>query len=148
MRPDYASPVRGGYPALIGPPWLTQGRKAALGQFTGRCTVRKASTQSGWNQTTHQPVSVDGVVVLADIPARLQSIGQSSTIDNAGQQVTTNRYRLSMEYRGDPGLEVGQLATFTAGVSLWLVGRPLVIVALLLSSLEWQHDVEVEANLG
>lgn len=146
VRTNYVAPVRGGY-RLIVPEWLPMGRAVAEGQFTGRVQVRTPLVETGWNQTTHQPQTSGGDLVVA-APARLQSIGSESTVNNAGQMTTTNRYRLSIEWRGDVQLEVGQVAKFTDGASLWLMDRPLVITALLLSSLDWQHDVEVEANLG
>lgn len=148
VRQGYASPIRTGYPPLIGAQWQPLGRKTVEGQFTGLVSVRKPDTQGSYDQTTHAPQIVAGAPVLTGVPARLQPLGQSSTVNNGGQTTTTNRYRLSIEYQGDPGLELDQIATFTSGVSLWLIGRPLVVTALLLSSLEWQHDVEVEANLG
>ena len=146
VRAGYVAPVRGAF-YMIPTSWLPYGREAVAGQFTGRVTVRTPVVEAGWDQVTHQPITTGGDVVLA-APARLQSIGQTSTENNAGQMVTTNRYRLSVEWQGDVKLEVGQVATFTDGVSLWLMNRPLVITALLLSSLDWQHDVEVEANFG
>lgn len=146
VRHGYISPVRGGF-RLIVPEWLPAGREVAEGQFTGTVEVRTPLVESGWNQQTHQPMTTGGALVLS-APARLQSIGQGTTENNAGQVTTTNRYRLSIEWRGDVALEVGHVATFTAGVSLWLLNRPLTVTALLLSTLEWQHDVEVEANLG
>lgn len=147
MRQGYSAPIRSGY-RLILPEWQPLGRSVAAEQFTGLVSVREPDREGAYDQASHAPVVIPGASVLTGVPARLQPIGQSSTVNNAGQMVTTNRYRLSIEYRGDPGLEVDQVATFTGGVSLWLIGRPLVVTTLLLSSLEWQHDVEVEANLG
>lgn len=147
VRTNYVSPIRGGY-HLILPEWQPLNRTTAGGQFTGRVTFSEAPRETGYDQSTHAPVVTPGALVLADVPARLQPIGTVQTQDNGGQVVTTNRYRLSFEYSGDPKVEVGQVATFTSGVSLWLQDRPLAVTALLLSSLEWQHDIEVEANLG
>jgi hypothetical protein len=146
VRSAYVSPVRGGYRMIL-PEWQPLGRTVAGQQFTGRVEVRTPLVESGWDQATHTPLTSGGTLVVA-APGRLQSIGQETTENNAGQMVTTNRYRLSIEWRDDVSLEVGQVAKFTEGVSLWLLNRPLQVTALLLSSLEWQHDVEVEADFG
>lgn len=146
-RPDYPQP--------LGPAWVEAAQPVMEWALNGEVEVRAPDRQTGYDPVTHQPVIELGALIYSG-RARLQQVGDDTRTPLAGQDVTTRRYRLSIELRAQ-GLKIGQLARFTKVVQpehdssadwSWLVGRKLTVTAIDLATTAWSHDLLVEDNLG